>query len=92
MEQMKAFIEKARSDSALKEEDLEAVAGGGKMVTENRYDPGECAKCEQVQYRCVGFLGLFHCDHYTKKEIKDGEYWRFLNTCAMGCFSYKSDD
>ena len=76
----------------LAEEDLEAVAGGGHTaITENRYDPGECAKCKQVQYRCVGFLTMFHCDHYTLEQMRDGEYPTFWHKCAMGCFYYKAD-
>jgi len=75
-----------RKKGELKEEDLEAAAGGG---TQNRYDPNECVKFKEVQYRCVGFLGMCLCDHYEKNEVK-GEPWICLHTCAMGCFSYKA--
>ena len=143
MGQMQAFIEKARTDSALmaklnapgngeeasekviaiaaeygfavtaedyrqatemartqktgelSEEELEAAAGGGSdgLLTENRYDPVECAKIKQLEYRCVGFLALFCCDHYRRKQVKDGDYyWIDLHTCGMGSFSYKAED
>ena len=137
MEQIKAFIEKAKNDSGLmakldelgandaktdevikiaaeygvtltaadvdelrntvkkgdelSEEELNGVSGGGlpaSGLTENRYDTTECAKIKEVQYRCVGFLAHFNCDHYAKHGLLDG---RFIQKCAMGCFYYYVD-
>ena len=77
----------------LNEEELEAAAGGnGTGFTQNRYDPVECANIKQVEYRCVGFLTLINCDHYSIKEVKEGGYWISAHTCDMGCFGYKGND
>ena len=73
-----------KKSTELHEEELEAAAGG---ATQNRYDPNECAKFHEVQYRCVGFLGMCLCDHYQAKEVEHGIV---THTCAMGCFSYKA--
>ena len=131
MNQLQAFIEKARSDSALMakidtlgvsdaepdkvaalaaeygfsvteedcrkaaetacphragelaEEELDAVAGG---ATENRYDPGVCSQYKEAHYNCVGFLGLFWCDHYS--EITVSSSLRRIK-CNMGQFEYE---
>ena len=41
-----------RKAGELKEEDLEAAAGG---ATQNRYNPDVCGKYTKVEWECVGF-------------------------------------
>ena len=79
-----------KKGAELSEEELNGVSGGlpASGLTENRYDTTECAKIKEVQYRCVGFLAQFNCDHYRKHELKDG---RFIQICDMGCFYYYVD-
>ena len=69
----------------LKEEDLEAAAGGG---TQNRYDPQRCGNTTRTSYECVGFLKMTWCDHLSEVETTK---WHRRYTCAMGCFDYIGD-
>ena len=73
-----------RKTVELKEEDLEAAAGG---FTQNRYDPDVCGQYYKVGYNCVGFLGGCWCDHYAQKTIRSG-HCRYK--CAMGYYDYES--
>jgi len=70
----------------LKEEDLEAAAGGGTRYTQNRYDPEICKKYTTTHYNCVGFIETSWCDHYTRTYITEtiGHH-----KCSMGVFDYK---
>ncbi|MCL2010651.1 MAG: hypothetical protein FWG71_08955 [Synergistaceae bacterium] len=79
MEQMKA-----PKTGELKEEDLEAAAGG---ATTNRYDPAECSKHNDVHLNCVGFLELNWCDHY-RRSVDDSSQWerKLYRRCMMGFF------
>ena len=72
-----------KKDIELKEEDLEAAAGGD--ATANRYDPQRCGNAKEVLYECVGFLQLVICDHYRKRAVNRETYH---HTCAMGCYDY----
>ena len=76
----------ARKTGELKEEDLEAAAGGIFGQTENRYDPKICDNTIKVLYECVGFLGHFWCDHY--KEGKTGSGRPYVK-CNMGKYDYE---
>jgi len=69
----------------IKEEDLEAVAGGG---TQNRYDPNTCKGMTRTKYECVGFLSECWCDHYRcVYERKHNDGWTlFMHSCAMEAF------
>ena len=68
----------------LKEEDLEAAAGG---ATTNRYDPAVCSQYNDVHFNCVGFLELNWCDHY-RRSVDDSSNWerRLYRKCMMGFF------
>ena len=74
----------------LKEEDLEAAAGGG---TQNRYDPQRCGNTKRVSYECVGFLEMCWCDHYRKVDLLPGHLVACINhICVMGCYDYIGDN
>jgi len=68
----------------LKEEDLEAATGGG---TQNRWNPEVCGKYTEVEWDCVGFLGLNWCDHY-RLEFVPGPDGLWHYTCVMGRYDY----
>ena len=78
----------------LKEEDLEAAAGGF-IDTQNRYNPDICGKYTKVEYECVGFLRKIWCDHYREKELPSVGFgaagWRWQFTCVMGRYDYTGD-
>ena len=81
-----------RKTGELKEEDLEAVAGG---ATQNRYDPEICSKYTAVHYNCVGFLAWNWCDHYRREylpPVSSGpSAERYQYTCVMGRYDYKGN-
>ena len=66
---------------AVKEEDLEAVAGG--RPTWNRYDPKTCKNMTRTKYECVGLLSAAWCDHYRGKDLGNN---RKRISCAKGAF------
>ena len=68
----------------LKEEDLEAVAGGS--PTQNRWDPVRCGQATRTIYECVGFIKSVYCDHYKVVVLAPPTY---QHTCMMGRFDYK---
>ena len=74
----------AQKTGELKEEELEAAAGGGRP-TGNYYDPKTCDNVKTRQSFCQGFLLLIPCDHYV---MIDGFYDTHYK-CNMGCFDYK---
>ena len=76
----------ARKSGELKEEDLEAAAGG--ILTENRYDPEVCSKYTETHYNCVGFLGMNWCDHYRRVHPENSRPTG-RHTCVMGFFDYQ---
>ena len=87
MSQMTAFIEQAKSDGELNEEDLDTVSGGW---TQNRYDPAACKPdLGRTRYECLGFLCW--CDHLRVENdvgtIGGGtKLSRYI--CDMGAFNY----
>jgi len=89
-------IEKAKSGEGstreLKEEDLEAVAGGGLLPTQNRYDKNTCKGMKRMKYECVGVLSSYWCDHFKKKHDpntpSEGFRARYFMGCRKGAFLY----
>jgi len=77
-----------RKSGELKEEDLEAAAGG--WWSENRYDPAICGQYSKVHYYCVGFMTMCPCDHYRQERIDKANTppWRYY--CVMGHYDYYS--
>ena len=79
----------ARKSGELKEEDLEAAAGGIFGQTENRYDPKVCGNYSKVHHDCVGILELNWCDHY-RRETREGSLAVERHMCQMGYFDHKA--
>ena len=85
-----------RETRELKEEDLEAAAGGD--WTENRYDPNVCSQYKQAHYNCVGFLQYIKCDHYREEtamgrgSMGHNVVKSWYKTCQMGCYRYVETD
>ena len=79
-----------RKSGELKEEDLEAAAGGAwekTFGTENRYDPAVCSKYTEEHYNCVGFLSANWCDH--RRVVYHGASQPTnRKTCVMGFYDY----
>ncbi|MCL2010654.1 MAG: Nif11-like leader peptide family natural product precursor [Synergistaceae bacterium] len=73
-----------RQSGELKEEELEAVAGGS--PTQNRWDPVRCGQATRTIYECVGFIKSVYCDHYRVVVLAPPTY---QHSCAMGRFDYK---
>ena len=70
----------------LKEEELEAAAGGW---TENRYQPEYCSQFTKTHYNCVGFMTAFQCDHFSSTATDPlSKYSKYRKKCAMGYFNY----
>jgi len=88
-----------KKDIELKEEELEAAAGGG---TQNRWNPDVCGNYTKVEYECVGFLKMCWCDHYREVYLTTirseaggpmgaGEVKHYQYTCVMGRYNYKGN-
>ncbi|MCL2010653.1 MAG: Nif11-like leader peptide family natural product precursor [Synergistaceae bacterium] len=77
-----------RKSGELKEEELEAVAGGdGWGWTENRYDQGICGKITREHSRCFGVWEIVGwCDHYDAYRFAP---YRRRVVCAMGRYDYE---
>ena len=81
-------IEKIKSEGSttgeIKEEELEAVAGGW---SENRYDPKTCKNITRKKYDCEGFLNWRWCDHFRKEYISgELEHEKSWYSCVKGAF------
>jgi hypothetical protein len=83
MEQIKAFIEKAKSDSELmakqpqkevlqmdenKKLGEEQLREVSGGATQNRHDPKSCVNLTRTKYECVGLLAICWCDHYRRTD------------------------
>jgi len=85
-EQLKNESIKAAETEEIKEEDLEAVAGGG-GPTVNRYNPKTCVNLTRNKYDCKGFMGIAWCDHYRRTITKNkGGVIEGWHSCAMDAF------
>ena len=82
---MTAGMQKA---GELAEEDLDAVAGGSILITENRHYPELCSTYTETQYNCVGFLSIVNCYYYHVESFKNdiGGTSRVVKSCRMGYF------
>jgi len=76
-----------RKNIELSEDELLAVSGG---ATQNRYDPVECSKHNDVHLNCVGVLSARWCDHY-RKHVDNSSEWetKIHRWCVMGFFNVK---
>ena len=72
-----------KETTELKEEELEAVSGGG-WPTQNRYDPKTCKGMTRTKYECVGFAMLCFCDHYIRHQYGRGELYN--HHCKKSAF------
>ena len=88
--------ENTAESAELREDELEAVAGGG--PTQNRYDSKSCKNMTRTKYNCVGFLSACWCDHYRRDYIEGSQKGhasatkRFWHSCTKEAYpKYKAD-
>ena len=72
----------------LAEEELDSVAGGNPVGTQNRWNPEVCNKYTRTHYNCVGFMKGCWCDHYSANRHGSIKY---RHVCSMGRFDYIAD-
>jgi len=76
------------------EESLEAVVGGVTLPKENRHNPAICSQYNKTHDYCLGFLGMFWCEHYRSDSIglRDNTNREILQKkCVMGYFDYEDE-